>query len=170
MYSQNWQFIKGRLYEITHQYQGVLDFHIPYLKDHFKNTDQLIIATNYEETSYIYYLNCRVIVGFVNPDFRPDRLEQPDCIIYRSYWSDVTDKNVFSALLKQDKYKYVRFHVTDYGFNNIPETVHWTVETGWNWHPHLFKTSYSDIKMQQSTIFIRNDIASNGPRVLKNGL
>jgi hypothetical protein len=164
-YSENSQLIRGRLYEIRDQYQGVLDFVIPYIKEHFEHPDQLIIATNYEETSYIFYLDCRVIVGFLNPDFRPDRLERPDCIVYRSFWSEFTDTEVFYRFLRNDKYNFVRFPVLDSGFNNIPETVHWTPGTGWGWYLHFFTTAYSSDPERQTTLYIRKDAAGYRPPV-----
>ncbi len=156
-YSQNWQLMKGRLYEISHQYKGVLDFVIPYIQEHYKTPEKLVIATNYEETSYIYYLGSKVIVGFLNPDFRPDLLEQPDCIVYRSFWGNFTSVNTFNELISRAAYEMIRFPVLDYGFNNIPETVHWTPETGWNRRLHLFETVYAEDPRKQATLFIRRN-------------
>lgn len=154
-YSQNWELIRGRLYEISHQYKGVLDFVIPFIRERYERPDKLVIATNYEESSYIYYLGSRVIVGFLNPDFRPDLLEQPDCIVYRRFWVNFTSRSIFDGFLRRDAYEMVRFPVFDYGFNNIPETVHWTPERGWNTRLHLFGTVIADDPRALATVFIR---------------
>ena len=179
-FSQNRQLIKGRLYEITHQYRGVLDFVIPTLQERYQHPERLVIATNYEETSYIYYLNCRVIVGFLTPNLSRDLLEKPDCIIYRSFWSTLTDSSIYNDFLGRDAYERVRFPVYDYGVNNIPEAVHWTPRWGWprigeapmgtfrreDWSPpwgwqlqHYFGTVTTDIPQYQATIYLRIDTA-----------
>jgi len=168
-FSQNRQLIKGRLYEVSHQYRGVLDFVIPYIRGHYEHPDRLVIATNYEETSYIFYLDCKVIVGFLNPDFRSDRLEQPDCIVYRKFWSDTTFTNTFDELLRRGSYESVRFPVLDYGFNNIPETVHWSPVSGWGWNLHFFSTAYALNPEKQTTLFIRRDVVAGGPPARENG-
>ncbi len=165
---QNRQFISGRLYEISHQYRGVLDFVIPYIQKRFKRPDQLVIATNYEETSYIFYLNCKVIIGFVNPDLEPDRLEQPDCIMYRTFWKNSDIAPLFDRLRKQANYEKVQFPVRDYGFNNIPETEHWTPRTGWSGNLHLFRTTYATDPKEQSTLYIRSGSATTGSSVPAN--
>lgn len=168
-FAQNWQLIRGRLYEISHQYQGVLDFVIPYIREHHEHPDRLIIATNYEETSYIFYLDCRVIVGFLNPDFRSDQLEQPDLLLYRRFWSDTTFDNTFDALLKRGNYESVRFPVVDSGFNNIPETVHWTPGMGWRWNLHFFSTAYAVDPEKQTTLYIRRETASDVQSTREDG-
>lgn len=156
-FTQNWQLIRGRLYEVSHQYRGVLDFVIPYMQEHNKHPDQLVIATNYEETSYIFYLGCRVIVGFVNPDFQTEQSERPDYVVYRKFWSALTDKDVYKSFFRHDNYERVLFPVYEYGFNNIPETVHWTPKWGWNSSMHLFKTAYTYDQNKQATIYINRD-------------
>lgn len=168
-YSQNWQLIRGRLYEVSLQYRGVLDFVIPYIREHYEHPDQLIIATNYEETSYIFYLDCKVMVGLLNPDFRSDRLEQPDLLVYRKFWSETTFDNIFDELLRRGKYEAVRFQVLDYGFNNIPETVHWSPASGWGSNLHFFSTAYALDPEKQTTLFIRRDLAAARPPSRVNG-
>ena len=156
-FSQNRQFIKGRLYEIRYQYKGVLDVVIPYIHERYERPDRLVIATNYEETSYIYYLGSRVIVGFVNPEIQQALLEQPDCIVNRSFWGNYTTNSIFNEFLKRDNYEMVQFHVLDYGFNNIPETVHWTPKTGWKRRMHFFATMTTDNPGALTTLYIRRD-------------
>jgi hypothetical protein len=145
------------LYEIRHQYKGVLDFVIPYIQKRCENPEKLVIATNYEETSYIYYLGSKVIVGFLNPDFRPDRLEQPDCIVFRSVWANPASIDTFNGFISRAAYEMVRFPVLDYMFNNIPETVNWTPETGWDRRLHLFETAYTNDPRDQATLLLRRN-------------
>jgi hypothetical protein len=161
-YSQNRQLISWRLYEISHRYKGVLDFVIPYLRERYERPERLVIATNYEETSYIYYLGCRVIIGFLNPDMLQDLMERPDCLIYRRSWAVPTYDTIFSSFLARNAYEQVRFPVVDYAFNNIPETVHWTPQAGWKGGLHLFRTLTSDVPGDQTTIFIRRPDAASG--------
>jgi hypothetical protein len=166
-FSQNRQLIRERLYEISHQYQGVLDFAIPYLRERYERPDRLVIATNYEETSYMYYLGCRVIVGFLNPDLQQNLeqtlMERPDCIIYRKWWAKFTNRNIFAELLKRGDYEMVTFPVLDYGFNNIPETVHWTRKHGWERSLHLYGTAIADYPQDQVTLFVRRGDAGQQP-------
>ena len=174
--SAGWEFncnkllIEGRLYEISHRYKGVLDFVIPYIQDRYKHPDRLIIATNYEETSYIYYLGCRVIVGFLTPNLKYDLFERPDCIIYRTFWEYQTDKSVYDYFLRRDPYEMVRFPVYDYGFNNIPESAHWAPGTGWQRKLHLFMTLYSDIPEYQATLYVRKESTAHGAPGRDGGL
>jgi hypothetical protein len=186
-FSQNRLLIKGRLYEITHQYEGVLDFVIPFLQERYAHPERLIIATNYEETSYIYYLDCRVIVGFLTPNLDRDLSERPDCIIFRTFWSRLTDTEIYNNFISRGAFGRVRFPVYDNGVNNIPETVHWTPRYGWtqvgevtlrafrreDWTPpwgwrllqHYFGTVTSDIPEYQVTIYLRREDAASGPTV-----
>jgi len=46
--------VNAHIYEISHQYKGVLDFTIPYIKNNYRNPQNLVIETNLEQTSYIY--------------------------------------------------------------------------------------------------------------------
>lgn len=179
---QNRLLIKGRLYEVTHQYRGVLDYIIPYLQERYPHPERLLIATNYEETSYGYYLGCRTTVGFLPENLPQDLMERPDCIIYRSYWAQLTDPRPFDYLYRWSRYEAVRFPVYDYGVNNIPETVHWTPV--WGWQPvaeptlrafrieeltqpwelqlqHYFGTATTWIPQYQATIYLRQDASAH---------
>jgi hypothetical protein len=55
-FRNNFDDFSGLIYQSTHQYKGCLDYVIPYIKDNYLNTDSLIIATNYEECSYMFFL------------------------------------------------------------------------------------------------------------------
>ncbi len=76
---------RGRLYEIRHQYRGPLDYVIPYLKEGYPNTENLVIATNYEDPAYMYYLGSHVIVGYYGADLERELKLQPDIIVPRRW-------------------------------------------------------------------------------------
>ncbi|MBN2143042.1 MAG: hypothetical protein JW774_00310 [Candidatus Aureabacteria bacterium] len=123
--------VRAHLYELFHQYKGPLDFVIPYLRDHYPHPEQLVIATNYEEPSYMYYLRCKVTVGFTRNNIEEDRKISPDIIIYRKNWNGL-QADILSELYQQGRFNRVSFPVFDYPVNNIPETK-----------MHLYKTGLS---------------------------
>ncbi|MEO6132184.1 MAG: hypothetical protein ABIQ02_10075, partial [Saprospiraceae bacterium] len=119
MVAKNFTYISGHLHELTHQYMGPLDYTIPYLQEKYPNADSLVIAANYEETSYMYYLNSKVIMGFTGNNLRQDSIIQPDVIAYRKTWGNYT--NVFNTFLQAAPYEPQKFPVKDNPVNNIPE-------------------------------------------------
>jgi hypothetical protein len=181
-FARNFEMIRGRLYEISHRYMGVLDYVIPYLKDHHEHPERLVIATNYEEMSFVYYLNCRTIIGFLGLNMRSDLSETPDCIINRKYWTEF--KDIFPTFLRRDSYGVVCFPVFDFGVNNIPETVHWERQGGWHevdpatlrafrredsdphwgWElVHYYGTATTELPQLQSILYLRRPAAAAGP-------
>jgi hypothetical protein len=163
---QNRQPIRGHLFEMSNQYKGELDFIIPFIRERYERPDRLVIATNYEETSYIYYLGSKVIVGFLNPDLQQNLqqalMEQPDCIIIRRSWSHLSYVRILEELLKLGDYDKTGFTVRDYLFNNIPEVWHWTPEWGWI-NLHIFQTLYDYNPATQATLYFRrSDSLQNG--------
>lgn len=138
--------INNHFYEIFHQYQGPLDYVIPYLKENYKKTEELVIFTNYEENSYIYYLNAKTfnnITNFLN--------QIPDIIIIRKCSSvNYSNYESLNNLLKQATYEKISFPIFDYCFNNIPEI-------GW----HLFKTKKTTNEEEKLEIYIRKDKDKN---------
>jgi hypothetical protein len=119
--SKNSNLLGKRYYELTHKYEGSLDAVIPYIQSNYKDTKSLVIATNYEETSYMYYLGSKVIVGFVGNNLEEDRKILPDIIQYRKSWG--TDPAVFSSYLQQAKYERKSFPIRDNFTNNSPEVI-----------------------------------------------
>jgi hypothetical protein len=112
--------IRGHIYELTHQYRGPLDFAIPYIKSKYKDTEHLVIATNYEEFSYMYYLGSKVTIGYVGCNLKEDAKIQPDVIIFRKKRTYV-DPEVFNNFIRKARYIQVSIPVLDYLVNNIPE-------------------------------------------------
>ena len=140
--------IKGHLYELTHQYKGPLDYVIPYIEEKFSDPSKIIIATNYEENSYMYYLNSKTIVGYVGNNLAEDRKLEPDIIIFRKFFNfDQAYVNVFNDFLNKQKYEKVSFPIFDYPFNNIPE-LNYTV-------PHLYQTKFADNDDEKLDIYLK---------------
>ncbi len=138
---------RGRLYELTHQYQGPLDFAIPYLQNQFEHPEELVIATNYEELSYAFYLGSKVTIGYVGNNLKEDLTIQPDVIIMRkdrpNFVTELRD------LLSHAEYEKVIFPVYDYQFNNIPELY---IPL-----PHLYKTKYAENESEALTLYVRTN-------------
>ncbi|HWR59467.1 MAG TPA: hypothetical protein VN328_11330, partial [Thermodesulfovibrionales bacterium] len=145
--AQNSNYLKGHLYETSNQYKGPLDYVIPYIRENYPNPENLVIATNYEETSFMYYLGSRVIVGYVGYNLEEDSRMQPDIIVYRKLWLNFED--VFRDFLARQSYERISFPVLDYSVNNTPEL---------NWRPpihHRFRTLHTSKEEEKVDIFIR---------------
>jgi len=128
--------VKQYYQELVVQYRGPLDYIIPYIRQNYDNTEKLVIATNYEEPSYMYYLNAKVTIGFVLNNVKEDMAQQPDIIIYRRGWPD--KGKALYTLFQRGAYQEVAFPVLDYPVNNIPDTTfpHFT---------HLYETPALDV-------------------------
>jgi hypothetical protein len=108
---------QGRLYEVTHRYQGPLDFVIPYLADKYPEAQDLVIATNYEGGSYQYYLDAHVTVGFYAMRLERDMGIQPDIIIPRPWAEQLEELRVLS---EREPYQSKPFPVENLPWNNLP--------------------------------------------------
>lgn len=145
--SRNTEQLKGHIYELSHQYKGPLDYLIPFIKETYRDTDNLVIATNYEETSFMYYLNSKIIIGFVGNNLAQDILEVPDIIIYRKGWGNF--KDIFLSFVLKQRYQRISFPVFDNQVNNIPETNSLFVI------PHRFNTSHTEDESMKVDIYLR---------------
>jgi hypothetical protein len=108
---------RGRLQEIRVPYRGPLDYVIPYLKQAHARPDELVIATNYEEPAYMFYLGSRVTVGFYGADLERDLAIVPDVIVPRP-WPDHVE--VLRALSERASYAAREFPVENLRWNNSP--------------------------------------------------
>ena len=145
--SNNLEFIKGHVYELSHPYKGPLDYVIPFIREKYTNTDGLVIATNYEETSFMYYLDSKVIVGFVGNNLEEDSRAVPDIIVYRKPWGQFGE--LFSTFIGKGQYSRISFPSVDFPTNNISEL---------NWSPpfiHRFRTPATDDERARVDIFLR---------------
>jgi hypothetical protein len=138
--------IQNHIYEIFHQYQGPLDFIIPYLKFHYKEPKDLVIATNYEEYSYMYYLGSKTIIGYDYINLEEDLKSQPDVIVFRKKYTEAAD--LFNLLLRKSRYRRVSFPCFDYPYNNISDLYV-------KFYPHLFKTKLAENNEQRVDIYIK---------------
>jgi len=145
------EYVKGHIYELTHQYKGGLDYIIPYIKENFKNPDSLVIATNYEEFSYMYYLKSKVIIGYVYNNLEDDLKYTPDIILYRKAWG--TDPKYFNEFMQKASYQKISFPVADYPVNNIPE-LDFIIK-------HLFKTKLAANENERLDMFVRSELIPN---------
>jgi hypothetical protein len=118
--SRNIEYMEGHVYELFHQYKGPLDYLIPFIKEKYGETDKLVIATNYEETSFMYYLDSKVIIGYVGNNLEQDIQMVPDIVIFRKGWRNL-DPRIFINFLSRYSYQRIFFPVVDYKVNNIPE-------------------------------------------------
>jgi len=138
--------IKGHVYELTHRYQGPLDFIIPYLQKIYKDPSQLIIEASHEQISYMYYLNSRVIYDY-NPLSSENTLAViPDVIVPVNFMVPEEFSVKVDKLLKENKYRKVSFPIYDYPANNIPEL---SISLR-----HLFKTKLPEKESDQVYIYL----------------
>jgi hypothetical protein len=146
--SRNIGYLEGHVYELFHQYKGPLDYLIPFIKERYGDTDKLVIATNYEETSFMYYLDSKVIIGYVGNNLEQDIRMVPDIVIYRKGWRDL-DPKIFIDFLSQHPYQRISFPVFDYRVNNIPE-LNLSPE-----YQHQFRTLTTEDERMKVNIFLK---------------
>jgi hypothetical protein len=132
---------------LTHQYKRSIDYVIPLIKEKYATTDNLVIATNYEETSFMYYLNAKVIVGYVGNNLEQDALTAPDIIVYRKGWGNFVQ--IFNSFLEKYPYTRITFPVINSAINNMPE-LNWPAPA-----VHRFRTEVTDDDRAKLDIFLR---------------
>jgi len=144
--------LAGHWHELWHPYKGPLDFAIPFIQEKFPATDRLVIATNYEETSFMYYLHSKTTIGYVKNNLEADLQVQPDIIVVRRGWLSPQDLEIFAGFLRTAAYEQVAFPVMDYPVNNIPELHEEKMPLR-----HQFRTLSTSNPDLQLRIFIRVD-------------
>ena len=137
--------VRDYLYQVTHQYRGPLDYLIPYIKENYGSPEKLVLATNYEELSYVFYLDCRVTLGYINKNLEDDLRYQPDLIIFRKGWGH--DPRYFNQLVRKARYRRISFPVFDSNVNNIAE-LDYVIQ-------HQFKTRLTDVEDEKADILVR---------------
>jgi hypothetical protein len=137
--------VRGRLHEVSEPYKGPLDFVIPYLMERYEDPERLVIATNYEGPSLMYYLGSHVIVGRFGKDLLADRRLEPDVVIPRRYW--VEQLPVLVQMIRRGDFERRIFPVVDYYVNNVPDL---TLS-----RPHLFETPVPSEESEALEIFLR---------------
>jgi hypothetical protein len=109
--------LAGRCAELRHPYRGPLDYVIPYLKERYPDPSKLVIATNYEDPAFVFYLGSKVSVGFYGADLERDLQLVPDVIVARP-WPDQLE--VLQALASRARYVERRFPVANLRWNQTP--------------------------------------------------
>lgn len=109
--------LAGRVAEIRTPYRGPLDYVIPYLAERHSDPASLVIATNYEEPAFMFYLGSKVLVGFYAPDLAQDLQQTPDVIVPRP-WPDHMDD--LQRLAARGRYAPRAFPVGNLRWNNTP--------------------------------------------------
>lgn len=145
--ARNRTLLSGHLTELGEPYKGPLDYAIPFIAQKTTRPDTLTIATNYEETSFMYYLGAKTIVGFVGNNLPADSLARPDVIMYRRAWGNFP--NVFNSYLQRSRYQSQQFAVAELPVNNLPEV---------NFRPpfnHFFKTVPAGESFPAAEIYYR---------------
>jgi hypothetical protein len=141
--------ISDYLYQCTHPYYGPLDYYIPALKERYKHPENLVIATNYEELCYEYYLGSKVIWGYQNQFIPAEdstiRRYSPDVLIIRPAY--VQDNKPYNYYLQHVQYQKITFPVLDCPVNNMAD-LHIFVT-------HQFRTNYALSEEQKAYMFVK---------------
>jgi hypothetical protein len=139
---------KGHVYELTHQYEGPLDKVIPYIKERFEHPEKLIIATNYEETSFMYYLRSKVIIGYVGNNLAEDTKIMPDIISWRKEWPD--HNGLLKNMIINNDFNRKGFNVKSSLTNTIPEFNYGSILE------HQFKTQIPTSREDETDIWVKD--------------
>ena len=141
--------IANYIYQLSHPLKGPLDFYIPAIKEKFPHTDKIVLATNYEEASYEYYLDCKIIVGYNNHfkqvDEKELRLYSPDVMIIRPFWKQ--SLMPYQYYLQHGNYQKVIFPVADRPVNDLPELNFFMV--------HQFKTNIAETDDKKAYMYLK---------------
>lgn len=126
--------------------KGPLDVTIPYILTNYHYPEKLTIATDYETTSYMFYLGSKVTIGYTKNNFFEDLNTKPDIIIYRKYL--LQDPSIFNIFLRGDKYQQILFPLFDSPTNDLPQ-LEFTKIT-----QHRFKTKYTKNEQEMVQLFV----------------
>jgi hypothetical protein len=141
--------IRGRVAEIRTPYRGPLDFAIPHLLAAYPRPSEIVVATNYEEQVFMYYLGARTIVGTVLNNLREDREREPDVVVPRRRWP--RSLRELAPFLRRGEWEEVRFPVRDVHWNNVPALS----RSRFVPDPHRFETPATDDPDAQLVVYLR---------------
>jgi hypothetical protein len=147
--------LAGRAGELGEPARGPIDFAVPYLAEHFAQTEDLVIATNYEEYAFMYYLDSHVIVGLSLNNLRRDRERTPDVVIPRRRWPRSLQE--LAPFVRAGEWEQVRLPVADVHYNNIPALS----PSRFIPAPHHFATPATDDPDEQLVIYLRRSSANS---------
>lgn len=109
--------LAGRWSGMGERYRGPLDVAVRFVADLPPQERPLVVSTNYEDHSFMFYLGAKAVLGFYAPDRVGDRAVLPDVIIPRP-WA----KNQ-KALIDQARRASFEAHelpVANLKANNVP--------------------------------------------------
>jgi hypothetical protein len=148
----NLPLLKGHVQEIANPPQGHLDLMIPWIQEHFPASEKLVIAANYEETSFMYYLDAKVIVGYVLNNLPREVGIQPDIIYFNSLWNSPFNLRQLEDYKKSAEYEEVHFPIRLYRVNNVPEVNYQEEIT------HQFSTLEPRWEGDDAVLLVRKDL------------
>jgi hypothetical protein len=146
--------VEGRLAELAQPAWGPLDYAIPYLAERYEHPDELVIATNYEEYAFMYYLDSHVIVGLSLNNLRRERELAPDVVIPRRRWP--RSLRELGPFLRAADWEEVRLPVADVHHNNVPALSASRFVPA----PHRFETPKTDAPDEQLVLYLRRSSAN----------
>jgi hypothetical protein len=147
--------LRGRIAEIAAPVVGPLDVAIPYLLGRYQRPEDLVVATNYEDPAYMYYLGSRVIVRFNATRLARDREETPDVVIPRRPRHHAALRH----FLEKADYERRSFPVYNTVTNQVPSLSPWTPGLD----VHRFATQLPRRPGQEVVIFERPGRAERRP-------
>jgi len=143
--------LRGYLAELRTPVRGPLDFVIPHLLASTPQPQELVIATNYEEQVFMYYLGARTIVGSALNNLLADRELVPDVVIPRRRWP--RGLRELGLFLRRGEWDEQRFPVRDVHFNQVPALS----RSRFIPDPHRFETPATEDPEAQLVIYWRRD-------------
>jgi hypothetical protein len=152
--------IMGHVHEMVIPYRGPLDFIIPFIKAKYGRTDTLVIACDYESTSFMFYLDAKVLVGYVPTDLQEDLRYIPDIIVCRQ--PGLPHTAILDRFLAKAPYTAVFFPVVNSPVNNIPEL---NSDFSYLRLNHQFYTAFTKRRESQAFVLIREPQASPAEEV-----
>jgi hypothetical protein len=142
--------LKGRIQEIRTPVRGPLDYVIPYLQERVPDPERLVIATNYEEYDFMYYLGSHTIIGLSLNNLVEDRKLEPDVVVPRRRWP--RSLRELRPFLQEGDWEEVRFPVRDLHHNTVPALS----RSRFIPDPHRFETATTDDPDEQLVIYLRS--------------
>lgn len=143
--------VRGHLLELRTPVQGPLDFAIPHLLASTPRPRELVVATNYEEQAFMYYLGARTIVGTSLNNLLADRELVPDVVVPRRRWP--RSLRELAPFLRRGEWEELRFPVRDVHFNQVPALS----RSRFVPDPHRFETPATDDPEAQLVIYWRRN-------------
>ncbi|MDJ0850957.1 MAG: hypothetical protein QNK04_21510 [Myxococcota bacterium] len=150
--------LRGRWAELGTPYRGPLDFVIPFLQERYAEPERLVIATNYEEYAFMYYLGSHVIVGLALNNIRRDRELEPDVVVPRRRWPKSLAE--LRPFLARGEWDVAAFPVPDLHHNNVP----WLSRAPFAPASHRFRSAVTHDPDEQLVVYLRRGgAAESGP-------